>query len=196
MTDSIFGGLPDNIFLVSSFSLVRYVLFLGMFSGISGYVAVHMIQDRKLFEVFRFGWKDWYRRGLRKSLLLISAVSFPFLLISYWHHQEAAILYAFCIFLCHMLFTGAVQVTLILMKGNAWMPFSIIMVIQIASVLFSCLLPDGWKILLPGNWGCINRSSLVLEKGFSLPAVVIMEWTGLLCFWKMGWKLVRKSNRG
>ncbi|MDO5411249.1 MAG: hypothetical protein Q4F21_12505 [Lachnospiraceae bacterium] len=195
MIDSIFAGLADDYFYYDTYLLVRYILFLSIMNFASGYYSFRAVKERKIYQLLRFGWKGWYRAVLGKSIgmtIVIAAVGF---VISYGSYPTRETITAFLVFLPNIILFAGVQAAVILSKNQALTGYTLISVLQLVSLFFSRNLNGAWKLLLPGNWGCINRSNLIVENGFPFFAALLLEGIGILILWLSGWRWVRYQNR-
>ncbi len=194
--NSIFGGLSDNVFLYGSYDVLKYVLLLVVLDSISGYYSLKAVTEGKLFRLIRYGWRKWYQKIVKVNLVLTSMGALLLFLFSCGHFPETNLWAAFMVFLLNINLLATVQTTIILSSNRAVAGYAVVALIQLASLFFSQGLHGYWKILLPGNWGCINRSDVIVQDGFPLYPVIVMEVMGILVLYLFGWQVVKFLNRG
>ncbi len=195
MVDSIFGGLASPFFVHDSRSILRYLLFLVLMDGISGYGSFLAIRERKLYTLMRYGWKDWYAAILRRNIRNTTGAACLLFLVSAFPFTQISTGIAFLVFVLNINFLAILQTLLILSSNQAMTGYVVVLLIQLVSVFFSQFAGTFGMIVFPGNWGCLNRSDFIMTGGFPLLPVVVLElllsFTG--CIW--GWKFVKCWNR-
>lgn len=190
------AGLSEDNSLWNSLMLMRYLFLLGVLDCASGQIVIRVISRSKPFYLPRSGYRDWCRLALKRSsipvLLLIGIV----LLLSLWRSADPVryVLIATGVFALNIITLTCVQTLLILTFGPGF-GFVPLMFIQVLSLFISYSLPGTWKLLLPGNWGMVMRSTLSTAEGYPMSAAIGMELLLLLILWAEGWRLVRWYDR-
>lgn len=192
--DSVFAGLGNNIFLYDTQSIFKYILFLVITDTVSGYCSFKSANSAKLFRLFRYGWKKWYCQIIKRSIgMSVIGISIIYV-ISYIAVPAKNKWLAFGVFLLHVIFLSSVQATVIIVCNRAIVVYATIILIQLSALFFSQYFAGGWRIILLGNWGCINRSDFILNNGFPLSVVIWIELLSTVFLYLFGWRMVRFFN--
>lgn len=192
---SILGGLPDDISVCASQTILKYLLLILYTDCISGFLIYQYSRDKPLLRLIRCNYKAWcqqmyLRTGIISGILVGGLTVFIFLI-----EYDFVVLYCGIMFMIQAIFLNMIQAFCILYFKKAEAGFCVVISIQILSIFFSSTLPGQWKLVLPGNWGCFNRSNLMYAEGFSAGTAVLLEIIFILLFWFESWKLIRYKRQ-
>lgn len=193
---SCIAGLPEDISLWNSLTLMRYLFLLGILDCASGRGVFQTICRSKYLYLPRIGYRGWFRMALKRSnisVLLLMGIVFLF---DFWTGTDSVqyVLIAAGVLGLNIITLTGIQTLLILNWGPGFGFVSLIF-IQVFSLFMSHSIPEIGKLLLPGNWGMVMRSTLSTEAGYPLFVAVGIELLLLLGIWTEGWRLVRWYDR-
>lgn len=190
------AGLPEDTSAWTSLLLMRYLLLLGLLDCVCGQVAVRLAGKSKTFYLPRSGYQKWYRFVLQCSCFPILPLICAALLLSIWQSPDPMpnVVIAAAILALNAVTLAGIQTLMILLFGGI-AGFVPLILIQLLSLFFSYRLPGAWKLVLPGNWGMVMRSTLAATDGYPLFWVIGIEILLLLVLWTEGWRLVRWYDR-
>lgn len=187
-----FSGLPEDISLWNSLMLTRYIFIWGLLNCVSGQMAFQTMKRSRTMYLTRSGYRLWCRQILLRSLvpvlILIGIVVLLSLRIS--SDSVGQVLAAMVVFALNIVTLVYVQ-TLLVLLFKSGLGFVLLSLIQLFSIFLSYRVPGTWKLLLPGNWGMIIRSTVSTPDGYPLSAAVCIEGLLLLFLGTQGWRLVR-----
>lgn len=190
------SGLPEDPAAWTSILVAQYLLLLSVLDLASGGTASQMAGYARNFYLPRCGYRRWCRRVLRRAWAsasgLLCLVFLLSLLLSGDPVKMVAI--AWAVLALNILTLSGVQTLLILLFG-ASAGYAPLIFVQLLSLFLSNNMTGGWKLLLPGNWGMVRRSTLAQAGGYSLAAAVGIEITLLLLIYTEGWRLLRWYDR-
>lgn len=194
---SILAGLPEIKAFWTAQSVLSYLLFLGILDIISGFYISGVVETSEVFSLPRSGYSKWYHRAmLRNSCILCLMISIVAIICCCLRINGPKFIWISAILLSlNEITLTSFQMLIILLSKKISVGFITTIFIQFIAIFISEQLPDILKYLLVGNWGMLERSSLITSNGYSAKIVVLIETSILIILWNCGWRIIRKNRR-
>lgn len=189
------AGLPEetnSIFYVS-----RYLFLLALLDCSSGQVISRRVGRSKTFYLPRQGYKHWCMSILCRSCAAVLGFLIVIFLVALVVNDEPVgnLAAATGVLALNAVTLASVQAILIMLFDSSTAGFVPIILIQLFSLFLSRFLPGAWKLLLPGNWAMMVRTSFYMDEGFPLAGAISIELVLLLLVWLEGWRFIRWHSR-
>lgn len=189
----LLGGLPEEITLCSSRTVLAYLLLLLIVFCIPGFTIYHEIKYQKTFRLIRSNIRVWCRWVYRRTAIISVLITGLVTMIQYILYADMTVFFCGLLLILHTVSLNMIQSFCMLCYGKGETGFALVMSIELISIFCSSGLKGNLGLILPGNWGCYNRCNRMVEEGFDILPVVFIELIIIMVLYVCSYKVIREK---